>query len=313
MVEDSLETFGTIGIIGTGAVGTTLARALDARGAHVAAVAARNRSSADALAAQLSGTRSVPLDEMPTAADLILLAVSDGAISPLAETLPWRVGQGVAHLSGAHGADALDAVRARGAHPAALHPLMTLARPSPDVPADSLLRRLDGCVWALEASDAALASMLEALVTMLGGSIIHLAPEHRVPYHISGVLASNYIVTLLSAAVRLWQPFAGPEEALRALLPLLRGASENLDGVGLPNALSGPIARGDVATVAAHLSWLDTQIARMPGTEAALLRDAYVALAELTIPVALAKGTLTPTAANALRALWRRDTPGGAK
>ncbi|MGH2516448.1 MAG: Rossmann-like and DUF2520 domain-containing protein, partial [Ktedonobacterales bacterium] len=71
-----------------------------------------------------------------------------------------------------------------------------------------------------------------------------------------------------------------------------------------PNALSGPIARGDVATAAAHLAWLDAQVARAP--EAAALRNAYIALAELTLPVALARGALTPADADVLRALWRR-------
>lgn len=309
MTDDTLAslvgTVGAIGIIGAGAAGTTLARALAARGARIAAVAARSRASADALAALLPGARSISADEVPAAADLVLLAVSDAAITPLAETLPWRAGQGVAHLSGVHGAGALAAVTTRGARPAALHPLMTFTRPAPDVPAESLLRRLSGCVWALEADDPALAGALASLVAALDGSVVRLAPEHRIPYHIAGVLASNYVVTLLAAAARLWQPFAAPEEALRALLPLLRGAADNLDSAGLPGALSGPIARGDVATVAAHLAWLDAQIARSPDMEN--LRDAYIALAELTIPVALAKGTLTPDGADTLRALWRRE------
>ncbi|HLJ80748.1 MAG TPA: NAD(P)-binding domain-containing protein, partial [Ktedonobacterales bacterium] len=153
MADNALASLGAIGIIGAGAAGTTLARALTAHGAQIAAVASRSRASADALAALLPGARSIPPDDMPAAADLVLLAVSDAAITPLAETLPWRAGQGVAHLSGAHGAGALAAVTARGARPAALHPLMTFTRPAPDVPAEALLRRLSGCVWALEAED----------------------------------------------------------------------------------------------------------------------------------------------------------------
>lgn len=305
-ISTHLASLGPIGILGTGAAGTTLARALAARGAHIAAVASRSPARADALAALLPGARAVPPAELPAAADLIILAVSDTAITPLAEALPWRAGQGVAHLSGASGADALAAVAARGAQPAALHPLMTFTRPAPDLPADALLARLAGCTWALEAADPTLAAALETIVAALDGNVVRLTSDQRIPYHISGVLASNYIVTLLAAAAHLWDSFAAPGDALSALLPLLRGAAENLATVGLPNALSGPIARGDVATVAAHLAWLDTQIARTPDLTS--LRAAYIALAELTIPVALAKGTLTLDTAAALRALWQPDT-----
>ncbi|HLZ23988.1 MAG TPA: DUF2520 domain-containing protein [Ktedonobacterales bacterium] len=304
MADDTLESVaGSIGIIGAGAVGVTLARALAARGARISAVASRSQASAESLAAVLPHVRAIPPGDMPAAADLVFLTVSDAAITPLAEALHWRAGQGVVHLSGARGADALIAVAARGAHPAALHPLMTFARPAPDVPAATLLQRLSGCTWALEADDPALASILEALVAALGGAVVRLAPEQRIPYHISGVLASNYIVTLLATATRLWQSFAAPDDALRALLPLLRGAVENLDNVGLPAALSGPIGRGDIATVASHLAWLDAQITHTP--EMRSVRDAYIALAELTLPVALAKRTLSAEDAEKLRELWR--------
>ena len=303
---ESLSALGRIGILGAGAVGTTLARALAARGAHVTAVASRTRASAEALAAVLPGAHAVPAEALPAEADLVLLAVADAAITPLAETVPWRTGQGVAHLSGARGADALAAVTVRGALPAALHPLMTITRPTPDTPAEALLQRLAGCSWTLDAADPTLASALETLVTALGGSVIRLAPQDRIPYHIAGVLASNYVVALLAAAARLWEPFAAPEEALRALLPLLRGAADNLASAGLPQALSGPVARGDVETIATHLAWLDAHAAGAP--ELSAVRDAYIALAELTIPVALAKGTLTPEAAERIRALLRRAT-----
>ena len=302
-VPIDLKGVGRIGIIGAGAVGTTLARALAARGATIAAIASRTPANAEALAAQIPGSRSVAPADLPAAADLILLAVSDAAIPQLAEMLPWRAGQSVTHLSGAHGADVLAAIAVHGAYPAALHPLMTFTRPARDVPVATLLQRLNGCSWALEAENPMLANSLAALVAALDGSIIHLAPEQRMPYHITGVLASNYVVTLIAAAVRLWEPFATPEAALHALLPLLRGAGENLDTTGLPTALSGPIARGDVATVAAHLAWLDAESEKTPGMS--LLRDAYIALAELSIPVALAKGTLTVEAATTLRALWQ--------
>src|SRR5262249_43010558 len=150
----------------------------------------------------------------------------------------WRRGQGVVHLSGARSAEALAAVRDRGACSAALHPLMTFPQALRDQPVEALLERLAGCVWALEAADNALRSRLETLVAALGGQVFSLRPEDRVPYHIAAVFASNYVVALLGAAAQLWRTFGAPREtALSALLPLLRAAVENLAVAGLPHAL----------------------------------------------------------------------------
>jgi predicted short-subunit dehydrogenase-like oxidoreductase (DUF2520 family) len=89
--------------------------------------------------------------------------------------------------------------------------------------------------------------------------------------------------------------------ALTALLPLLRATVDRLAQNGLPDALSGPIARGDVGTVAAHLAWLDAMVASDP--DMAALRDAYRALGRLAIPLAEAKGSLSPDAVQRLRTL----------
>src|SRR5579859_7030150 len=96
MADDTLESVaGSIGIIGAGAVGVTLARALAARGARISAVASRSQASAESLAAVLPHVRAIPPGDMPAAADLVFLTVSDAAITPLAEALHWRAGQGV--------------------------------------------------------------------------------------------------------------------------------------------------------------------------------------------------------------------------
>ncbi|HEU5349839.1 MAG TPA: DUF2520 domain-containing protein, partial [Ktedonobacterales bacterium] len=117
-----------------------------------------------------------------------------------------------------------------------------------------------------------------------------------------GVLASNYVVTLMGAAVALWESFGADASLAReALLPLLRASVENLATLEPPAALSGPIARGDIGTMRAHLDWL-TSAARTK-KETAALRDAYLALAHLTVPLAEVKGTLSAERAAAIRAL----------
>ena len=293
---------GRISLIGVGAVGSALALALDARGARIVALASRHPERAQALAATLASRPPVvsPAEALRDA-DLVFLAVPDDAISPLAASLPWRAEQAAIHLSGASGLAALAAVLERGAQAAALHPLMTFPRSEVPLGASEQLARMSGCVWALEASAPALGETLEKLVGALSGTVVRLRAEDRVPYHIAAVLASNYVTTLLAAATSLWEPFASePGAALSALLPLLRASVESLERVGLPDALTGPIARGDTGTIAAHLAWLDAHAAE-PGI--ADLRAAYLALARLAIPIAQAKGALTAEEAETLRRL----------
>lgn len=309
--DKPLERLGRVGFIGTGAVGSALARALAARDARVALVASSQGESAQALANAIPGAQAVATPaEVVAGADLAVLAVPDDAIAALAGSLPWRAGQAVLHLSGARPAAVLAPAAALGARIAALHPLMTFPRLSLDTPIAALLARLAGCTWALDCPDSALARDLEALVAALGGRTIRIGQRQRVPYHISGVLASNYVAVLLGAAAELWAGFGvAPEEALRALLPLLRATVENLERVGLPQALTGPLSRGDTGTIAAHLAWLDAHGG--DDQRLAALRDAYAALGRLALPIAQERGTLTPDAVARLDALLDAPSSGG--
>jgi predicted short-subunit dehydrogenase-like oxidoreductase (DUF2520 family) len=298
-----LDTLGRIGFVGAGSAGSALARALAAQGTPIVAVASRTPAHAAALASQLPGCEVAPTPtEVAARADTIFLAVPDDAIAPVAESIPWRAGQAAVHLSGAQGLQPLASAAAAGAHVAALHPLMTFPASIRTALLLTVLQRFAGCAWALEADNAGLASALAQLAHALGGRVIALRAEDRVPYHLAAVLASNYVVASLGAAVRLWQGFGvAPAEALAALLPLTRAALESLGTVGLPAALTGPVARGDSGTVAAHLAWLDERAPADPNL--APLRDAYIALARLALPLALDKGNLSPEAVAALQAL----------
>lgn len=306
-VRARMTALGKIGVIGSGAVGGSLARALADSRAKIIAVTARNGEHAAALARRIPGCRAVATPaEVVAASDLILLAAPDDTITPLAESLSWRAGQRVVHFSGALGARALAAAAERGATVAALHPLMTFTRALAAGPLDAILARLRGCVWALETEDEAFREALRAMVAALGGQVALLTESGRIPYHIAGVLASNYVVTLMGAATALWESF-GADRALarEALLPLMRASVENLTTLEPSAALSGPIARGDVGTIRAHLDWLASAAASNP--EMVALRDAYLALARLAIPLAEAKGTLSPAQNEALHALLDSD------
>jgi predicted short-subunit dehydrogenase-like oxidoreductase (DUF2520 family) len=292
-MSGDLDRLGRIGVIGAGAVGSALALALVARGARIDAITSRTRAHAEALAASLArDVAVVSADAVATNSDTIVVAVPDDAINSVAATTHWRMGQLVIHLAGAQDAEALAAARTQGARVAALHPLMTFPRTTEALTAEAILARLAGCAWAFEAGDEATIDQLTTIIAALNGHAIRLTAADRAPYHLAAVLASNYVVTLLAAAVRLWGTFGvNPDEALAALLPLTRAAVEQLQAVGLPDALTGPIARGDLGTVRTHLDWLTAHAASTP--DLLRLRDAYIALARLTIPVAVRKGSLS--------------------
>jgi predicted short-subunit dehydrogenase-like oxidoreductase (DUF2520 family) len=310
VARSSLAALGRVGLVGVGNLGSTLTLALAARGANVVALASRHPERAAALAAGIPGCA---LYRAPAAvaavADLVLLAVPDDAIADLDAAISWRPEQAVVHFSGARGTATLAHAAARGAGVAALHPLMIFPRPAPD--AVTALARFSGCAWALEASDATVAGRLEALVAALDGHVVRLTGDERVPYHLAAVLASNYVVALLGAAVALWEGFGvDGRVALDALLPLLRATVANLDALGPSAALAGPVARGDLTTVAAHLAWLrqqDDGAATSAMLDRAALRAAYRDLARLAIPLARARGSLADDAAEALERLLEAD------
>lgn len=312
--QEALAALGPIGFVGAGAAGGALARALAARGGQVAVVAGRQRAGADAVAASIPGCRAVddPAEVLARAA-IIVLAVPDDTIVSLDATLAWGAHHTVAHLSGAHGIESLNNAHAAGAGVAALHPLMLFPRPAPD--AATVLARLAGCAWALETSGVEAAARMETLVAALGGHVIHIDGAARVPYHLAAVLASNYVVALVGAAVGLWGRFGvDTDTALAALLPLIRASVESLDRLGPVSALTGPVARGDIGTVAAHLAWLADHAGEAPAPKMAdravplnlaALGDAYRALGRLAIPLAHARGALDDATAQALDELLR--------
>jgi predicted short-subunit dehydrogenase-like oxidoreductase (DUF2520 family) len=258
-------------------------------------------------------------DEVARSCDLVFLAVPDDRISLLAESLPWHSGQGVVHLSGAKPSAILAAGRERGAKIAALHPLMTFPHRKLEQPARVLLERLSGCYWALETEDTLLEQELRRLVSLLQGHVLMLGGESRIPYHIGAVFASNYVVALIGAACALFETLGiEREESLAALLPLVHATIASVEESGIPQALSGPVARGDSGTVASHLDWLEKYLHATPSsdslefaaTDRALLpalvessEGAYRALARIALLLAIQKQTITGEQVEAIRAL----------
>jgi len=279
-----------IGFIGAGTVGTALAVRLSERGYPVIAVSSRSHSSAEKLATRIKNCRAVKDgQEVASLAELIFITTPDDAIAPVVSAVNWRKGQSVVHCNGAASTDILERARSAGAQVGGFHPLQSFAS------LKEALENLPGSVFAIEA-EKPLYSALSEMAADLKGRSIRLTGADKVLYHAAAVITSNYTVALLKMATDLWQTFGiPPAEAASALLPLLQGTVNNIARIGLPNCLTGPIARGDTGTIRRHLAALQD---RAPG-----ILETYRQLALQTIPVALAKGRIGEKTANQMRTL----------
>ncbi|MCU0475975.1 MAG: DUF2520 domain-containing protein [Anaerolineae bacterium] len=277
----------SLGIIGAGRVGSTLAALLTDCGYPVTAVWSRRHTTAQQVAQRLG--LLVETDDLLAVlqrAQLVFLTVSDDAIAPLVQHIAQSgksFSCAVVHTSGASAAEILAPLTACGITIGALHPAYPFASP--------FMPSLSGVTFAIEAADATLHAQLSAVVDALGGQAITLAPHDRPTYHAALVLASNYAVTLYAAAHRLLTQLGAEKPAVdSALLALLSGTIDNIRTKGIPDALTGPLVRADLGTLTAHLDALTSD----PPT-----RAAYRALADLTLPLAEARGVET----TAIRAL----------
>lgn len=240
-----------IGVLGLGRLGACLTRALVAAGVTQIAIATRERAVADQLGASL-GTHVQVVDAADVArvAELLFIAVPDGQVPQVAAGLPLSAAHSVVHLSGVLGLDCLAAAAQQGAQIGALHPLQAFPRN-----AEAALFR--GIHAGIEASEPGLFAELEQIARGLGATPFSLAGVDRAAYHAAAVFASNYAVALHAAAAQVWQLAGLPLATARsALAPLTLGAAQAIDARELPEALTGPIARGDVSSVASHLQAL---------------------------------------------------------
>jgi len=269
-----------VGLIGAGRAGTAMATALARAGHRVVAASAVSDASRSRIAASLPGVPVLQPEQVVERADLVLLTVPDdalaGLVAGLAATGVPLEGRLIAHASGRHGLAVLDPMVAKGALPLALHPVMTFTGRREDV------AKMAGISWGVTAPDA-LRPVAEVLVVEMGGEPVFIDEDKRGIYHAALASAANHLVTLVVQAADMLGA-AGVPDPPRMLGPLLTTSLENSLALGSA-ALTGPVARGDAETVAAH-------IAAVKATAPEALA-AYLALARLTADLALAARTLT--------------------
>lgn len=179
-------------------------------------------------------------------ADLVVLAVPDDAIASCAHRIAAELDPetAVVHCSGARDLTVLDACRARGVPVGAMHPMASFAdakRPPP----------LEHTTFVVQ-GDARAIRVVRQLATGMGARVM-VAPVHGPVYHAAAVLVANATAALAHTGVQLLESLSIPrKKALGAVAGLLRTVAHNVERVGVPEALTGPVARGDASTVRAH-------------------------------------------------------------
>lgn len=244
-----------IGIIGTGRVAHALAFALRPRSAEPLMLWGRTPAGLDAVARSLPGvTTTGELSTILSHCDLIGIAVTDDAlpsiIAQMAQLPAPDAAPFVFHVSGGSGTAPLAPLRARGMTTAAIHPAMTFTGdPQAEV------ARMTGAHFAVTGSDGDATQYAMRIVKLLGGVPVPVDEAHRPLYHAALCHAANHLVTLIDGAAEAVAA-AGVDAPLPLLAPLVRAALDNSLSRGF-GALSGPLLRGDVGTIAGHLSAID--------------------------------------------------------
>lgn len=265
-----------LSLVGGGRVGRTLGRLFLQHGAFlVGDIRTRSVASAQQAADFIGGGQALAPGQPMRVADVYMLAVPDDRIAAAAEELALAVpleGAVVFHCSGAKAAAELEPARRAGALVASVHPVRSFADP------ENVAGAFAGTWCGVEGDQRAL-DLLEPALRAIGAQLVQIDPARKTLYHAASVFASNYLVTVIDAALNAYR-LAGIDEAVARQLaaPLATESLANVLRLGGPAALTGPIARGDFETVA-------RQQHALSGADAAA-GELYAALARATTALA---------------------------
>ena len=276
-----------IAIIGAGKVGTVLGRVLAENGEKIVCVCSRTLRSARA-GGRFIGCRRVTtdLEEIPARTDLVMITTPHGSVEDVARRLSRIAamdfrGTSVCHASGMLTAAALDPLRERGATVFSFHPLQTFPR---TFRPREILPAARGIYYGVDGSPRGMRAA-RALARKLDGYVLPVPPEMRAFYHAACVVASNHLTAMLGILETMFHRVRPEgEDFLDVFLPILQATLRNVQADSPAGALSGPIVRGGVETIAGHF----VALARF----APALIPYYARLSMETMRLAVAKGAL---------------------
>ncbi|MDY6831018.1 MAG: Rossmann-like and DUF2520 domain-containing protein [Thermodesulfobacteriota bacterium] len=282
-------------VVGGGRVGTALGVNLARAGYPCIGVACTTPASARKAADIIGeGVASILPWEITPAADIVFITTPDSAIARVCEQIDAHKGFApeavVLHCSGALPSTILTVTSGKKAAAGSLHPLQSIAGNDPG------RNPFAGIVMAVEGAPRAV-DVATAIGADLGATCFTIHTDAKMLYHAGAVVASNYLVTLCDAVFSLLEAAGiNRDHAFDIMGPLLYGTLENIKTVGIPQALTGPVARGDTPIIKAHIQEIKI---RKPD-----LLPVYRVMGLHTINVAMAKGTITEARAKTLRKVF---------
>ena len=255
----------SIGIIGAGRLGTTLAAVISKEkisGIELVAISSKNNDSL-VRAQDIIGTFKDNLiftndnNKCAAKADCIFICTPDDIIEnvckSIVESNPGDIKSKLfIHFSGAKTLEVLSSASGAGAHTASIHPIKSFASINDSI--DTLPGTIYGVTYPVKPHSES-RKFIDYFVLSMGGTIIEVEDEKKSIYHAAACVASNYLVTLVNYAVSIHESIGiKKEDSLRALSGLIDGTIANIKKLGPRQALTGPIARGDTGTVEEHLA-----------------------------------------------------------
>jgi predicted short-subunit dehydrogenase-like oxidoreductase (DUF2520 family) len=248
--RDSLK----IGFIGAGKVGIAFGLYLKNQGFEIYGYFSRTFVSAKK-AAKITGSKAIlNVKELPENIDLLFITTSDDAINKVCNDLVEEnllsEGKILIHMSGASSSKLLKKAKEVGCFIYSMHPLQAFA----DI--EKAVSDLKDTYFSIEGDEEKL-HVLEDILKTLGNPYFKLTDDQKSMYHLTACVVSNYLVTLMDYGGSLLSTIGiNEKEGYKALLPLIEGTIHNIHHLGTKNALTGPIARGDVGTIKKHIEAL---------------------------------------------------------
>jgi predicted short-subunit dehydrogenase-like oxidoreductase (DUF2520 family) len=285
----------SVAILGLGKVGTAVGYLLKSAGYRIAAVAGRTLPGLSAGISYTGGQAFTDTAEAASRADCILITTGDDAIASVCDDISQKgavtAGKKVIHMSGAGGLELLAPARAAGAFIASIHPLQSFAH------VDGAIKSIPGSTFGITA-DSEIRDWAWQLVKDLGGRPFFIGDEDKPLYHAAACLASNYLTTLMHTVEEIYKSLGMEQaQALEAFWPLVKGTLNNIETRGSIQALTGPISRGDIGTVAKHLTALREKLPT--------LLPLYCEMGKQTVELGIKKKTLTPDRAKIIMNLLK--------
>jgi len=282
----------SVGFIGAGKLGSSLAKTMAEHGYAVGLVSRRDPDAASEAAAGITGAEATTdAQQVANECAIVFVTTGDAAISDIASSIDWTGLDAVIHCSGATAVSVLNPASEAGAAIGGWHPMQTL-------PSHHMTDHFGGVTIAIESDSSPLFTWLQTLAEDLGARSFQLKASDRAAYHASAVMACGLVAGLTGLAADMWTTFGMTrEDGLNALAPLVTQTGGQIERLGVPGAITGPYVRGDVDTVRAHLA-----ATAAAGSD---IGAAYAALALAHLPIAHEQGNISSEDYATIEALLR--------